>query len=611
MGVDTWARSCRPVDTERRGVAGCSCRSSPPSCSPVWPPVWPWTPHPDRRRPRASDSRDEKLLYFAADGMRQDIVAALRRERCRARRSGGCCARRPGVRQRAADPGAAEHRRRLVHARDRRVAGRARLDEQHLPRQRPAVRQSHRGLRPGRPPGRDDRPVGRARRARRSRRSSGPAAATRTSPGRRSTSATSSRAAAWPRTTSRRPTIAAFIASLRPAVRPSRRLRRPGALRRRPPRTRDRLDRRPALVQPGQGDAPARPRRRGRQVRPERLHLRRDERRQPSTTTACCSRRPRTATTPSATCAQGEWADVKVTIVGGRSTGKTGGMLVKVETLGRRPVARCACSTRRSTRAIATWPTWPGEPGFTGTSRTSSPRRSRRRQAADFAVLEAGIVSEETYVEQGLYWETAYHPLIKYMLDTYQPDLALVGYPVTDEFQHQFLGLVTPDAAQRRAQPGLRRRRGQRHARRPRRRSVRRSSARAYQGADADDAPGPVATCATTTDDVRRVRPRLRAAVPGDRRQQGAGRPRAAVPAADVELPPGDRRDDRQGEGLLGRRHGPDLPQPRRARPGRSAGSSRSPRPTRRHGGRDQGRLRGAERPERLDRRRRSRRAGR
>ena len=33
--------------------------------------------------------------------------------------------------------------------------------------------------------------------------------------------------------------------------------------------------------------------------------------------------------------------------------------------------------------------------------------------------------------------------MIEYVLDKYQPDLALVGYPVTDEFQHQFLGLVT------------------------------------------------------------------------------------------------------------------------------------------------------------------------
>ena len=39
-------------------------------------------------------------------------------------------------------------------------------------------------------------------------------------------------------------------------------------------------------------------------------------------------------------------------------------------------------------------------------------------------------------------------------------------------------------------------------------------------------------------DDVRLVRPRLRAAVRGDRREQGAGRPRPAVAAADLELPP-------------------------------------------------------------------------
>ena len=64
-------------------------------------------------------------------------------------------------------------------------------------------------------------------------------------------------------------------------------------------------------------------------------------------------------------------------------------------------------------------------------------------QAGDFAVLEAGIVSEDTYIEQGQYWEKLYHPLIKYVLTKYKPDLALVGYPGTDEVQHQFLGLVT------------------------------------------------------------------------------------------------------------------------------------------------------------------------
>ena len=86
---------------------------------------------------------------------------------------------------------------------------------------------------------------------------------------------------------------------------------------------------------------------------------------------------------------------------------------------------------------------WPGEPGFEGDFAEFVAQRFPSSQAGDFAVLEAGIVSEETYVEQGLYWETGHHPLIRYVLDTYKPDLALVGYPVTDEFQHQFLGLVT------------------------------------------------------------------------------------------------------------------------------------------------------------------------
>ena len=93
-------------------------------------------------------------------------------------------------------------------------------------------------------------------------------------------------------------------------------------------------------------------------------------------------------------------------------------------------------------------------------------------------------MSEETYVEQGLYWETSYHPLIKYVLDTYKPDLAMVGYPVTDEFQHQFLGLVT------RSCPTARPTRPTTTSRSTARRtaassSARRSSADAYQGSDA------------------------------------------------------------------------------------------------------------------------------
>ena len=139
---------------------------------------------------------------------------------------------------------------------------------------------------------------------------------------------------------------------------------------------------------------------------------------------------------------EGEWADVKVTIQGSNLDGKTGAMLVKVERLAD-DLSEVRLFHTSVTRAIATWPDWPGEPGFTGDFEDFVAERFPSSQAGDFAVLEAGIVSEETYVEQGLYWETAYRPLIRYVLDTYRPDLALVGYPVTDEFQHQFLGLVT------------------------------------------------------------------------------------------------------------------------------------------------------------------------
>jgi 2',3'-cyclic-nucleotide 2'-phosphodiesterase (5'-nucleotidase family) len=67
--------------------------------------------------------------------------------------------------------------------------------------------------------------------------------------------------------------------------------------------------------------------------------------------------------------------------------------------------------------------------------------------AADFAPLEARIIDEDTYVEQGRDLERAYgDAVLKFILGTLQPDtaLALVGYPVTDEFSHQFMGLVTP-----------------------------------------------------------------------------------------------------------------------------------------------------------------------
>lgn len=139
---------------------------------------------------------------------------------------------------------------------------------------------------------------------------------------------------------------------------------------------------------------------------------------------------------------RGQWGDVKVTVVGGALNGLTAGMLVKVEELST-DLSKVRLFHTSVTRANATWPGW-SEAGFTGDFAEYVAQKFPTSTAADFAVLEAGIVSEETYVEQGLYWEKGHHPLIQYILQKYQPDLAMIGYPVSDEFQHQFLGLVTP-----------------------------------------------------------------------------------------------------------------------------------------------------------------------
>ncbi len=138
---------------------------------------------------------------------------------------------------------------------------------------------------------------------------------------------------------------------------------------------------------------------------------------------------------------EGEWADVKVTIDGGALAGKTAGMLIRVETLSR-DLSRVRLFHTSVTRAIASWPTWSGEPGYTEFDEFLA-AEFPTSTAADFAILEAGITSEETYVEQGLYWSTGHWPMLEYVADTYEPDLLMVGMPTTDEFQHQFLGLVT------------------------------------------------------------------------------------------------------------------------------------------------------------------------
>jgi 2',3'-cyclic-nucleotide 2'-phosphodiesterase (5'-nucleotidase family) len=144
-----------------------------------------------------------------------------------------------------------------------------------------------------------------------------------------------------------------------------------------------------------------------------------------------------------ATLGMGETADVKVTIVGGALAGKTAGMLIKVEVLSA-DLSHVRLFHSSVARAVATWPTWPGEAGFTDDFAEYVAKTFPSSTAADFAVLEAGVVTEETYVEQGLYWSTGMTPILEYVMNTYHPDLLMTGIPTTDEFQHQFLGLVSP-----------------------------------------------------------------------------------------------------------------------------------------------------------------------
>ncbi len=143
------------------------------------------------------------------------------------------------------------------------------------------------------------------------------------------------------------------------------------------------------------------------------------------------------------TLAKGQWADVKVKISGGALDGQTAGMLVKVEEL-TADLSRVRLFHTSVTRASATWPNWTGESGFTGSFEEYLARTFPTATAADFAILESGVTSEDTYVEQGLYWATGHEPMLTYVAKKYHPDLMLVGMPTTDEFQHQFLGLVSP-----------------------------------------------------------------------------------------------------------------------------------------------------------------------
>jgi hypothetical protein len=139
-----------------------------------------------------------------------------------------------------------------------------------------------------------------------------------------------------------------------------------------------------------------------------------------------------------ATLAEGEWADIKLVIATGPKAGRTGGMWVKLEELSD-DASRFRLFHSSVQRVQASWAARPDFEDFLAEEFPTA-------TAADFAPLQAGIVREETYVEQGLFWERSHLPMLRYVARTYRPHVLFVGYPVTDEFSHQFFALVTPGA---------------------------------------------------------------------------------------------------------------------------------------------------------------------
>jgi 2',3'-cyclic-nucleotide 2'-phosphodiesterase (5'-nucleotidase family)/predicted AlkP superfamily phosphohydrolase/phosphomutase len=140
-----------------------------------------------------------------------------------------------------------------------------------------------------------------------------------------------------------------------------------------------------------------------------------------------------------ATLAQGQWADVKWRL----NDGRTAGFYVKaIDLAGDLSKFRLYFTSLQRANATYNKLGSAGSAAFEETLNKDFPSST----AADFAPLEALIVDEDTYVEQGLKWKDAHWAYLRYIIETLgvKPDLLLLGNPVTDEFSHQFMALFTP-----------------------------------------------------------------------------------------------------------------------------------------------------------------------
>ena len=140
---------------------------------------------------------------------------------------------------------------------------------------------------------------------------------------------------------------------------------------------------------------------------------------------------------------RGEWADAKLKLVSGSLSGKTAGFYAKlIDLTADASQFRLYFTSVQRVNAMYNALGPAGSDAFAETLAADFPTST----AADFAPLEALIVDEDTYVEQGLQWKNAHFAYLEYIVEDlgYKPDLLLLGNPVTDEFSHQFLGLLVP-----------------------------------------------------------------------------------------------------------------------------------------------------------------------
>ncbi|MGI8485737.1 MAG: 5'-nucleotidase C-terminal domain-containing protein, partial [Thermomicrobiales bacterium] len=137
--------------------------------------------------------------------------------------------------------------------------------------------------------------------------------------------------------------------------------------------------------------------------------------------------------------AAGDWLDVKVKLTGERE-GQTAGLYVKpLDLTG--DLSNFGLYYTPITRTNATYVDGGDSAGFEEALNANFPSAT----TPDFAPLEAGVIDEDTWAEQGFQWSASRTAYLDYIFTDLgvKPDLLMLGMPLTDEFSHQLLGLLT------------------------------------------------------------------------------------------------------------------------------------------------------------------------